>query len=137
MIDQQGSLDQLPYEIKPAFQELNVLKHLRGAGFKKKLGFTCANLFRLVFILLFHQKNGFRLLESSKGEVFFKSPRRCCACKRSFKPATIARFDQRNRRKSRQKAFRSKSASTPAMDCRFAQLHQGLSADFMLRKLSS
>lgn len=64
MIDQQQSLDQLPNEIKPAFLELNVLKHLRGAGFKKKFGFTCAYLFRLVFVLLFHQKNWFRLLES-------------------------------------------------------------------------
>mgnify|MGYP001405695671 CR=1 FL=1 len=70
MIDQQGSLDQLPNEIKPAFQELNVLKHLRNAGFKKKFGFTCAYLFRLVFLLLFHQKNWFRLLESNKAEAF-------------------------------------------------------------------
>lgn len=70
MIDQQGSLDQLPNEIKPAFQELNVLKHLRDVGFKKKFGFTCAYLFRLVFLLLFHQKNWFRLLESNKAEAF-------------------------------------------------------------------
>ncbi|WP_135554767.1 IS4 family transposase [Paenibacillus cymbidii] len=70
MIDQQGSLDQLPNEIKPAFHELNVLKLLRGAGFKKKFGFSCAYLFRLVFVLLFHQKNWFRLLESAKGETF-------------------------------------------------------------------
>lgn len=70
MIEQQQSLDQLPKEIKPAFLELNVLKHLNGAGFKKKFGFTCAYLFRVVFVLLFHQKNWFRLLESSKGEAF-------------------------------------------------------------------
>lgn len=70
MIDQQPSFDQLPNEMKPAFQELNVLKHLRKAGFKKKFGFTCACLFRLVFVLLFHQKNWFRLLESKKGETF-------------------------------------------------------------------
>lgn len=60
----------LPNEIKPAFQELNVLKHLRGAGFNKKFRFTCAYLFRLVFVLLLHQKNWFRLLESAKGEAF-------------------------------------------------------------------
>lgn len=70
MIDQKGSLDQLPTEIKSTFQELNVLKHLRDAGFKKKFGFTCAYLFRLVFLLLFHQKNWFRLLESYKAEAF-------------------------------------------------------------------
>ncbi|GAA3413146.1 hypothetical protein ACFFNY_01235 [Paenibacillus hodogayensis] len=70
MMDQKGVLDQLPNEIKPAFEELNVLKHLRDAGFKKKFGLTCAYLFRLVFVLLFHQKNWFRLLESSIGERF-------------------------------------------------------------------
>lgn len=70
MIEQKQQLDQLPKEIKPAFQELKVLKHLNGAGFKKKFGFTCAYLFRLVFVLLFHQKNWFRLLESNKGETF-------------------------------------------------------------------
>jgi hypothetical protein len=70
MIEQKLPLDQLPNEIKPAFQELKVLKHLNAAGFKKKFGFTCAYLFRLVFILLFHQKNWFRLLESNKGESF-------------------------------------------------------------------
>lgn len=70
MIDQQPFFDLLPNEIKPAFQELNVLKHLRKAGFKKKFGFTCTYLFRLVFVLLFHQKNWFRLLESKKGETF-------------------------------------------------------------------
>jgi len=32
---------------------------LRDAGFKKKFGFTCAYVFRLVFLLLFHQKNWF------------------------------------------------------------------------------
>ncbi|WP_168124070.1 transposase [Paenibacillus sp. HB172176] len=70
MIDQQPSFDQLPNEIKPAFQELHVLKHLRSAGFKKTFGYTCSALFRLVFVLLFHQKNWFRLLESKKGEAF-------------------------------------------------------------------
>jgi hypothetical protein len=32
MIEQKQSLDQLPKEIKPAFQELNVLKHLNAAN---------------------------------------------------------------------------------------------------------
>ncbi len=70
MIKQNAPSDQLPKEIKPAFQELKVIKHLNAAGFKKKFGFTCAYLFRLVFVLLFHQKNWFRLLESNKGETF-------------------------------------------------------------------
>lgn len=58
MIDNQPTLDQL----------LKVLNHSRGSGFKKKFGFTRAYLFRLVFVLLFHHKNWFRLLESKKSE---------------------------------------------------------------------
>jgi hypothetical protein len=70
MIDQQPDLNQLPNELKPAFQELKVMKYLQQAGFRKRFGFSCARLFQLVFVLLFHQKNWFRLLESSKGESF-------------------------------------------------------------------
>jgi hypothetical protein len=70
MIEQKQTLDQLPKEIKPVFQELKVLKHLNAAGFTKRFGFTCSYLFRIVFVLLFHQKNWFRLLESNKGEAF-------------------------------------------------------------------
>src|SRR5690606_35996815 len=70
MIKQVDPLFQLPNEIKPVFKELNVFKHLNHAGFKKKFGFTCSYLFRLVFVLLFHQKNWFRLLESDKSESF-------------------------------------------------------------------
>jgi len=67
MIEQNQPFDQLPNEIKSAFQELKVIKHLNTAGFKKKFGFTCATLFRIIFVLLFQQKNWFRLLESHRG----------------------------------------------------------------------
>ena len=50
MIEQKQPIDQLPKEIKPVFEELKIVKHLNNAGFKKKFGFTCAYLFRLVFI---------------------------------------------------------------------------------------
>lgn len=70
MITDKDPFDQLPTEIKFGFQALQVSKHLKNAGFKKKFGFTCTYLFRLVFTLLFHQKNWFRLLESTKGESF-------------------------------------------------------------------
>ncbi|MDR7319545.1 hypothetical protein J2X83_005876 [Brevibacillus nitrificans] len=43
---------------------------MKAAGFKKKFGFTCTYLFCLVFTLLFHQKNWFRLLEGKKSESF-------------------------------------------------------------------
>ncbi|GIP35915.1 IS4 family transposase ISDha5 [Paenibacillus sp. J2TS4] len=70
MINDQPGLNQLPNELKSAFQELNILKFLRQAGFRKRLGLSCAYLFQLVFVLLFHQRNWFRLLESSKGDSF-------------------------------------------------------------------
>ncbi|SDE68341.1 putative transposase ISC1217 [Paenibacillus sp. UNCCL117] len=70
MIDHQTDLNQLPNELKSAFQELNILKFLRQAGFRKRFGFRSTYLFQLVFVLLFHQKNWFRLLESSKAGAF-------------------------------------------------------------------
>jgi hypothetical protein len=70
MIKQNGSSNQLPNEIKSAFDELKILQYLRKAGFKKKFGFTCSYLFQLVFTLIFYHKNWFQLLESNKGDLF-------------------------------------------------------------------
>jgi hypothetical protein len=70
MIEQDVQMNQLPNEMKSAFKELNMLKHMKTAGFRKKFGFTCSYLFQLVFVLLFHHKNWFRLIESDKGEAF-------------------------------------------------------------------
>ncbi|MFD1127619.1 hypothetical protein ACIBG3_23805 [Paenibacillus glucanolyticus] len=68
MISHPSELIQMPNELKPAFQELKVMQHLQQAGFRKRFGFSCARLFQLVFVLLFHQKNWFRLLESRKDD---------------------------------------------------------------------
>ncbi|WP_309248998.1 hypothetical protein [Paenibacillus sp. MZ04-78.2] len=57
MIKQKESCNQLPKEIKPAFQELNVLKHLKDAKINKKFGFTAAYLFQLVFVLSLKPRN--------------------------------------------------------------------------------
>ncbi|BAU27762.1 DDE superfamily endonuclease [Aneurinibacillus soli] len=70
MIEQKQQKNQLPKEIQTAFRELKILKHLKTAGFTKQLGFSYSYLFQIVFMLLFHHKNWFRLLESSKGEFF-------------------------------------------------------------------
>jgi hypothetical protein len=45
-------------------------KHLRQAGITKSFGFSCAYLFKLVFCLIFQQKNWFSLLESKKAGQF-------------------------------------------------------------------
>ena len=61
----------LPLEIRPAFEELKVLKHLRNAGITKRFGFTCSYLFQLVFVLIiFHHQNWFQILESERSESF-------------------------------------------------------------------
>ena len=39
MIEQNARQNQLPNEIKPAFKELKVLKHLKTAGFRKNSAF--------------------------------------------------------------------------------------------------
>jgi hypothetical protein len=70
MIKQNALNNQLPNEIKAAFKELQILEHLRKAGFRKKFGFTCSYLFQLVFTLVFYHKNWFQLLESNKSESF-------------------------------------------------------------------
>ncbi|MTT33354.1 transposase [Terrilactibacillus sp. BCM23-1] len=69
MIANNDPFKQLPKEIKSAFIELKVVKHLRDAGIKKSFGFSCSYLFQLVFCLIFQHKNWFRLLESKKSET--------------------------------------------------------------------
>ncbi|MEZ0117366.1 IS4 family transposase [Heyndrickxia faecalis] len=66
MIAKNSLNNQLPNEIKSTFKELNVLKHLRIAGITKSFGFSCANIFQLIFCMIFENKNWFRMLESKK-----------------------------------------------------------------------
>lgn len=70
MVTHNEPVNQLPTEIRPAFHELNVPKHLRKSGISKRFGFTCSYLFQLVFVLIFHHRNWFQLLESAKAESF-------------------------------------------------------------------
>ncbi|MFS0645929.1 transposase [Siminovitchia sp. 179-K 8D1 HS] len=68
MIGQNDQNIQLPKELKSAFGELGIFKHLHKAGITKKFGFKCSYLFQLVFCLIFHHKSWFTLLQSKKGE---------------------------------------------------------------------
>lgn len=68
MIANHDPFKQLPQEIKSAFIELKVIKHLRDAGIKKSFGFTCSYLFQVILFLIFQHKNWFRLLESKKAD---------------------------------------------------------------------
>lgn len=49
---------------------MNVLKHLRKAGITKDFGYACTYLFQLVFVLVFHHRNRFQRLNSTKSESF-------------------------------------------------------------------
>jgi hypothetical protein len=68
MIAQTNATQQLPDEIHVVFKQLKMLQHLRKANITKALGFTCSYLFQLVFSLVFHNKNWFRLLESKPNQ---------------------------------------------------------------------
>ena len=70
IIKQQSAENQLPNEIKSAFKELHIQRHLRNAGITKNFGFTCAYLFQLVFCLVFQHRNWFQLLESKYADQY-------------------------------------------------------------------
>lgn len=70
MIDQNSQYNQLPKELNSVFSELEINRHLRKAGIKKSLGFSCSYLFQLIFCLIFQHKNWFTLLDSKKAGKF-------------------------------------------------------------------
>lgn len=70
MIEHNDQNNQLPKELKSVFNELEIAKHLRNAGIRKKFGFTSTYLFQLVFCLIFHHKSWFTLLKSKKGDRY-------------------------------------------------------------------
>ena len=49
MIKKKHSNEQLPNELSAVLSELQLIKHLRKAGIRKKFGFSCTYLFQLVF----------------------------------------------------------------------------------------
>lgn len=70
MIEHNDQNNQLPKEIKAAFRELKIFKHLHKAGITKNFGFTTSYLFQLVFCLVFHHKSWFTLLQSKKAGCY-------------------------------------------------------------------
>jgi hypothetical protein len=70
MIKEKHSNEQLPNELSTVFAELQVSKFLRQSGIQRGFGFSCAYLFKLVFSLIFHQKNWFTLVTSKKSECY-------------------------------------------------------------------
>jgi hypothetical protein len=70
MIEHNDQNNQLPKELKSVFNELEISKHLRNAGIKKKFGFSAFSLFQLVFCLIFQRKSWFSILRSKKGDRY-------------------------------------------------------------------
>lgn len=66
MITKNDYFAQLPKEIKQGFSELNVGYHLRKAKINKLAGYSCLNVFKLIFLLVFQYKNMFRAHQSKK-----------------------------------------------------------------------
>lgn len=66
MIEENNKNKQLPNELNATFKELNVFKHLRNAGITKSFGFSCAYIFKLIFCLIFENKNWFQMLKGKK-----------------------------------------------------------------------
>lgn len=70
MIEHNNQNNQLPKELNSIFSELEISKHLRKAGIKKRFGFSPFYLFQLVFCLIFQHKSWFSLLQSKKGDRY-------------------------------------------------------------------
>ncbi|MBY0054878.1 transposase, partial [Brevibacillus agri] len=66
MIIKKDLSQQLPKTLLNAFSQLKIGHHLRKAGIIKGVGYSCLELFQLVFLLVFQHKNWFRLLESEQ-----------------------------------------------------------------------
>jgi hypothetical protein len=72
MITKKHAFTQLPKELEQAFSLLKIGYHLRKAGIVKGLGYSCLEVFRVIFLLIFEHKNWFRMLESKKKDLFGK-----------------------------------------------------------------
>lgn len=66
MITKKPSHEQLQKSLLQSFSMLKIGEHLRKGGITKGLGYSCLELFRIIFLLVFQHKNWFRLLESEK-----------------------------------------------------------------------
>ncbi|KQL49998.1 hypothetical protein AN963_10075 [Brevibacillus choshinensis] len=53
--------------LSQAFSALRIGTFLRQAGITKSLGFSCLAVFQTIFLLVFQQRNWFRLLQSEQG----------------------------------------------------------------------
>ena len=70
MINEKHSYEQLPNELSAVISKLQLLKHLRKQAFEKALAFRAPICFKLVFCLIFHQKNWFALVTIKKSDSF-------------------------------------------------------------------
>ncbi|WP_347489150.1 hypothetical protein ABDB91_18300 [Desulfoscipio sp. XC116] len=66
MITKNLGVKQLPKSLQSVFSEFNIANYLRKAGIVKGLGFSSLTVFCLVFLMVFANKNWFRLLQRSR-----------------------------------------------------------------------
>ena len=70
MINEKSSLDQLPKEIKPAFQELNVIKHLNNAALRRNSASPVRICFGSSLSFSFTRRIGFVCWKAAKVNLF-------------------------------------------------------------------
>lgn len=70
MITKSTLLRQLPKDFVRAFQTLRIGQHLRRAHITKGFGYSCLELFQIIFLLAFDQKNWYQTLMSRRGDGF-------------------------------------------------------------------
>jgi len=49
-----------------ALEQLEIARHLRKSGIIKGFGYSCFELFQIIFLLIFHHKNWFRMFKARK-----------------------------------------------------------------------
>lgn len=64
MITHNGPIKQLPDSVRAAFVELKIFQHLRIAGITKLVGVSCAQVFTIIFCLIFQNKSWSQTLNS-------------------------------------------------------------------------
>ena len=70
MITKTTLFRQLPKDFVQAFQTFRIGQHLRRAQITKGFGYSCLELFQIIFLLAFKQKNWYQTLMSRKGDGF-------------------------------------------------------------------
>lgn len=69
MLSKKSYFVHLSHSMKESFSTLHIGKHLRLAGITKKLGFSCLEIFILLFLLVFEHHTWYQACSSKKASL--------------------------------------------------------------------